>query len=95
MADARADLDRIIRELASEYGRDDATSSRVTPLADELLGPTRRAVWALIGAVTLLLIVAAANVAGLMIVQAMRRRRVRRADGAWGIAGSDRPPAAV
>jgi putative ABC transport system permease protein len=82
---ARADLDRVIRELASEHPAAFTTSARVTLLVDELLGRTRPAVWALMGAVTLLLLVAATNVAGLMIVQTTRRQRefaVRMALGA-------------
>jgi len=82
---ARADLDRVIGELATEFGVDDATGARVTTLLDELLGPTRPTMWALIAAVMLLLVVAAANVAGLLIVQTTKRRRefaVRMALGA-------------
>jgi putative ABC transport system permease protein len=74
VAAARADLDRVVRELASEFGPG-PRAARVTPLLDELFGSTRPAVWALTAAVGLLLLVAAANVAGLMIVQATRRRR--------------------
>ena len=74
VAAARADLDRVIREVESEYGIADASSSRIRLLVDELLGQTRTALWALIAAVALLLLVAATNVAGLMIVQTTRRR---------------------
>lgn len=71
---AGADLDRVIRELAAEYQTPFATAARVSLLVDELIGRTRPAIRALIGAATLLL-VSAANVAGLMILQTTRRRR--------------------
>ncbi len=72
---ARADLDRVIRELALEYGRTDHVKSDLTPLVDDLLGSVRVGLWALLSAVGLLLLAAIANVAGLMLVQMSNRRR--------------------
>ena len=43
VAAARADLDRVIREVSLEYGIADMSSSRIRPLVDELLGQTRTA----------------------------------------------------
>jgi predicted permease len=45
----------------------------VTPLSDALFGPTRPAILALLGSVLLVLLMACANVAGLLLVQATER----------------------
>jgi putative ABC transport system permease protein len=72
---ARADLDRVIRELAAEYGRTESVTSDMTPLVDDLIGSVRLGLWALLAAVGLLLLAAIANVAGLMLVHMSNRRR--------------------
>jgi putative ABC transport system permease protein len=71
---ARADLDRVIRELAAQYGRTEPVTTELTPLVDDLIGSVRVGLWALLAAVGLLLLAAAANVAGLMLVQVSKRR---------------------
>jgi putative ABC transport system permease protein len=71
---ARGDLDRVIRELATEYGGTEQVTSELTPLVDDLLGSVRIGLWALLAAVGLLLVAATANVAGLMLVQLSKRR---------------------
>jgi putative ABC transport system permease protein len=72
---ARSDVDRIVRELAVEYGRTGRMASTMAPLVDDAIGSARIRLWALLAAVVLLLTAAAANVAGLFLVQLSARRR--------------------
>ena len=48
-------------------------AARVVPYADAVLGPTRRALWLLFGAVALVLVAACANVANLLLALASSR----------------------
>jgi predicted permease len=52
----------------------DSRSARLVSLPDELLGSARRPLWVLFGAAGILLLVACANVAGLLIAEARARR---------------------
>jgi len=72
---AQSDVDRIVRELALEYGRTGRMSAALAPLVDDAIGSARIRLWALLAAVALLLTAAAANVAGLLLVQLSARRR--------------------
>jgi putative ABC transport system permease protein len=72
---AREDLNRVIAEIGRAHDRPGNIRARLEPLIDELLGPARSRMWALLAAVAVLLLVAAANVAGLMLARAAARRR--------------------
>jgi len=73
---ARAELDEIAARVEREGGAERfAPASVVTPFLDYALGPVRRALWALFGAVAVLLLIGCANVSGLMLTRAAVRRR--------------------
>ncbi len=89
---AEAELNTIIARIAAQHPETKAAGQRVviTPLADHLFGNARLGLWSLLTATALLLLIAAANIANLLLAHATARRKefaVRAALGAsrWQI----------
>ena len=74
--EARAEMDVIVPGLwEAHFSRLGTRRAVVTPLTDYVFGNAEAALFVLLGGVTLLLLIAGANVTGLMIVRAQSRRR--------------------
>jgi len=76
IAEARANLSAIGRRIKDQYGKEvDLNGAAVVPLADAMVGDVRTALLTVLGAVGLLLLVACANVAGLLLARNSARQK--------------------
>ena len=77
IAEARADMNTLAQGLAREHPETDAgLGVRVVPLAEQIAGVRlRRSLWLLEGAVLCVLLIACSNIASLLAVRGLSRRR--------------------
>jgi putative ABC transport system permease protein len=75
LAQVQADLDVISRQLTQEFPQRGPRSMRATPVYAGLAAGVRPALWALLGTVAFVLLIACANVANLLLARLLGRQR--------------------
>jgi len=75
VATARAELDRLSRQLQSEYPDASHIRARIDPLKEDITGSSSRALAVMFGAVVLVLVLVCVNLANLLLVRGTERTR--------------------
>jgi putative ABC transport system permease protein len=74
MREAQAQMDTIARQLEAAYTENETWKLRLVSLHERMVGDLRRVLFVLFGAVLLLLLVACANVAGMLLARGVQRQ---------------------
>jgi putative ABC transport system permease protein len=77
--DAQAEMDVIARALTDEFPTDNVFDGlpiglRVVPLIEQTVADVRTTLWTLLGAVSVILLIAVANLVNLLVVRSLERR---------------------
>ncbi len=75
LGEAQADLEVLAPRIHSRIGEHEGWRMEAKPLLEDLVGPVKPALTALLGAVLLALLIACANVASLLLARGMARQR--------------------
>jgi putative ABC transport system permease protein len=76
VAQARANLANVQAQLGRQFPKTDANLTvEIEPLKENTVGGARRSLWILFGSVSLLLLIACTNIAGLLLARTAERER--------------------